>query len=109
MKVPRRDAPNATMVTPAVGAIAQRLFDQSMRILKPAEDHIPDEPELVVRLKDSCIHEDDPTSMEWIHDSRVVPNYYDAILIDGVRYSVTSFLIEYSGSIFIAAIRLVMS
>lgn len=85
---------NKTVVTSKVSSIARQLFPHRFRtldIVRPYdrrhEWNSPDTSEITTD------HGPDPI-IEWVENSRIVPNYYRQVRIDGVVYSVNFNLIN---------------
>ena len=80
--------PEKTIVTPAVFAIAKKLFLPSLlQVVGTApsrEPSVEDEEE----LKDYPCHKGVIQNIRWVESTRTVPNHYTAVLLDGHRYEV---------------------
>ncbi|KAI0362522.1 S-adenosyl-L-methionine-dependent methyltransferase [Trametes cingulata] len=80
----RRRTPNQTYVTPRVKAIAQKLFTQALRVAELADEPAEETPSA---HKERRVHAVDPTTMEWVEESRTAPHHYGSVLIDGTLYT----------------------
>lgn len=74
----------ATVITPVVGKIANQLFNNSFRVVgEPREAE-----EVAEAIAGVREHHEDPTSIVWNEPSSGHDNYYQSVIIDGVKYEV---------------------
>lgn len=89
---------NKTVTTPVVGRVAQRLFENIKVAGKLVDEdmHISDE----APRHPSIIHAANPNSVQWLDPVDDHPGFYDSVLVDEVKYSVSFFLLLNKNSLF---------
>jgi DNA (cytosine-5)-methyltransferase 1 len=80
---------NLTVVTPRVGRIAQRLFEQTLKVAGnlPIEDDAVEDG-LTRAIDEARAHHLNPLSMKWLENSNH-KGYYKSVVMDGVVYTVS--------------------
>lgn len=82
---------NDTVVTPRVGVIAEDLFQQTLHM---AGSSIVDPPgpfpqnRMITRA-----HHHNPESIQWVLSSETHPHFYNSVIIDGVQYNVSMYIL----------------
>ena len=82
---------NQTVVTPRVGRISQRLFEQTLKVagrVSPEDDLLCDAG-LTQAMDDAKAHHSNPLSMQWSNPSHH-KGFYNSVVMDGVVYNVSS-------------------
>jgi len=80
---------NKTVTTPVVGRVAQRLFENIM-VSGQSPDQDMGSDDTPHHL--SIIHAANPNSVRWLDPVHDHPGFYRSVVVDGAKYSVSSFL-----------------
>jgi hypothetical protein len=94
---------NKTVTTPVVGRVAQRLFENIKVAGKLMDEdmHISDD----APRHPSIIHAANPNSVQWLDPVDDHPGFYGSVLVDEVKYSVSSFLLLDKHVLFVSGRR----
>ncbi|KIP09557.1 hypothetical protein PHLGIDRAFT_116344 [Phlebiopsis gigantea 11061_1 CR5-6] len=81
------NAPEPTVVTSRVYEICQELYPDNEFLVVGSSQQ--ERVQLTAQQRRNYpIHEDDPDKIEWLRETRTIPNHYRSVLIDGVRFDV---------------------
>lgn len=77
---------NKTVTTPVVGRVAQRLFENIMVTGQSQDQDMESDDAL---HHPSIIHVANPDSVQWLNPVHGHPGFYESVLVDGAKYSVS--------------------